>query len=134
MRRLVGLILLSTAVSCAPSPMVPPEPPPLPKDAVFFKEAPRVLFDRIVRTLQKDGYEVEADRPRLFVQTQPRELNGVSSGPLHFEGFFVVEVIPRRGGSSALIHFVVEPQLPGEREKLLKQLKPMEQPPDEEPY
>jgi len=117
-----GLLFVVAASGCAPTQMeLPPEHPPIPKDAVFFQEEAHHLFDRIVRMLEKGGYETETDRQHLFVQTRPKEVEA-ESGAIRFEGFFVVQVGPDRNGSFALIRFIVEPQIPGEREKLLKEL------------
>ena len=119
-----GLVLTMGLLGCAPSPMPPPpERVPVPKDAVFFSEDPRHLFDRIVRTLEKEGYETETDRLHLAVQTRPKEINLETEG-LHYEGYFVVYVGPDRNGSFAVIRFFAVPEIPDEREKLIKQLQP----------
>jgi hypothetical protein len=110
-------------VGCAGTMAQEPMPMPLPKDAVLYTAGARETFDRIVQTLEKNGYETEvADRQTGLIRTRPKVLEVKGEGPLRYTGFYVVQVGPRMGGSFAIIHFAVVPEIPGERDKLLRLL------------
>jgi hypothetical protein len=117
-------ILIVGMVGCAGTMAQEPPPMSLPKDAVLYTAGARETFDRIVQTLEKNGYETEvADRQSGLIRTRPKMLDVKGEGPLRYTGFYVVQVGPRRGGSFAIIHFAVLPEIPGEREKLLRLLE-----------
>jgi hypothetical protein len=98
--------------------------PPLPKEAILYEASARQTFDRIVRTLEKNGYETEIVDPQAgFIRSRPKDLDIKAGGQIQYKGFYVVRVGPRRGGAFAFIDFIVVPELPVERENLRKQLE-----------
>jgi hypothetical protein len=117
-------LVVAGMLGCAGTMAQEPPSMPLPKDAVLYTAGARETFDRIVQTLEKNGYETEvADRQSGLIRTRPKVLDVKGEGGLRYTGFYVVQVGPRMGGSFAIIHFAVLPELPGEREKLLRLLE-----------
>jgi hypothetical protein len=119
-----GILLVLGVAGCAGPRAEQMDRPSLPKEAVLYEAGARQTFDRIVKTLEKNGYETEiADRQAGFIKTRPRDLDIKGEGQMEYKGFYVVRVGPRREGSFAVINFIVVPDLPRERENLLKQLE-----------
>jgi hypothetical protein len=120
-----GFLLIVLGVAgCAGPRAQEMETPPLPKDAILYQATARQTFDRIVRTLEKSGYETEIVDPQAgFIRSRPKDLDIKTQEQIHYKGFYVVRVGPRREGSFALIDFIVVPELPAERENLRKQLE-----------
>jgi hypothetical protein len=117
------LLLLLTACATGPERREPPED--FSKDAVMFKFGYPAAFDRIVNALEAEGYDVAvADERAGFIQTHPKEINIASQEQaLQYLGLYRVQVDGDRDRSWALIQFLVIPELPGEREKLINRIQ-----------
>lgn len=92
----------------------------LPEDAVLYISDASVVFDRMISALEKNGYEIEIiDRAAGYIQTRPKDIDIQGNAALHYKGFYVIRVGPRRDGAFAVIRFAVVPELPKERDKLM---------------
>lgn len=119
---LIGGLLVLTG--CAAPLGEPPGELALPDEAVVYLSGPLETFDRIVSTLEKNGYETQVvDRRSGFIQTRPKTLELGDSKGIRYKGFYVIRVGPRRGGSFALVRFAVVPELAEERKRLLEMLE-----------
>ncbi|MDC4226795.1 MAG: hypothetical protein MPW15_21740 [Candidatus Manganitrophus sp.] len=87
----------------------------------MFKFGYPAAFDRIVNALEAEGYDVAvADERAGFIQTHPKEISITPEDPkLQYRGLYRIQVDGDRDRSWALIQFLVVPELPGEREKLV---------------
>lgn len=122
------MILLLTACASGPERREPPQD--FPKDAVMFQFGYPTAFDRIVNALKAEGYDMAvADERAGFIQTHPKDINITPPEPgLRYRGLYRIQVDGDRDRSWALIQFLVVPELPGEREKLVNRLQLGEQP------
>jgi hypothetical protein len=117
------LLLLLTACATGPERREPPED--FPKDAVMFQFGYSAAFDRIVGALEAEGYDIAiADERAGFIQTHPKEINVTPSEPgLQYRGLYRIQADGDRDRSWALIQFLVVPEMPGEREKLINRIQ-----------
>ncbi|MBI3802661.1 MAG: hypothetical protein HY282_02735 [Nitrospirae bacterium] len=116
------VILLFSACASGPERKEPEE---LPKDAVMFPFGYSTAFDRIGDALEAEGYDIAiADKQAGLIQTNLKDLAIAPEGSkLQYHGFYRVHVDGDRDRSWALIQFLVMPELPGEREKLISRIQ-----------
>jgi hypothetical protein len=121
---IVGVLGGVLAVACVPRYVR--EPPQLPANAVKFQVGYTKAFDRIVQTLQTDGFEIAAaDEERGIIETRPRELKASAGPGGPFEYRTVVSIRVGGGWSSswAVVHVLLVPSYPKEEERVIEQLK-----------
>lgn len=118
---LLPLFLLS---ACANTPERK-EPIDVPKEAVMFQYGYETAFDRTIRALEAEGYEVAiADRRSGIIQTHPKTLNVAAEGsPVQYRGVYMVRLDGDSERSWGVIRFALLPELPEEREKLVRALE-----------
>lgn len=82
-------------------------------------------FDRISQALEAEGYDVAiSDRRAGLIQTHPKTLPiAPEDSKLQYRGFYRIHVDGDRDRSWALIQFLVMPEMPGEREKLISRIQ-----------
>ncbi len=122
-KAILFIFLLLTA--CATGPERRETPQDFPKEAVMFQFGYPAAFDRIVNALEAEGYEVAvADERAGFIQTHPKNVNVTPEDPnLQYRGLYRIQVDGDRDRSWALIQFMVVPEMPGEREKLVNRIQ-----------
>jgi hypothetical protein len=121
-----GGVLCSVFVAAACAPMPRGEPPPLPEHTITFYTSYNASFDRILRTLRGDGYDIAvADREAGIIQTRPKALarEETNGGPLEYRTFFLIMVRGSWRESLATVDLVVLPSYPKERDTVIKQLE-----------
>lgn len=125
MKKAIPFILLFLLTACATGPERREPPEDFPKDAVMFQFGYSAAFDRIVSALEAEGYDIAvADERAGFIQTHPKEINITPAEPgLQYRGLYRIQVDGGRDRSWALIQFLVVPELPGEREKLVNRIQ-----------
>jgi hypothetical protein len=121
-------LLLIAACASAPERKEPPVE--FPKEAVMFQYGYPTAFDKTVQALESDGYEIAiADRRSGIIQTHPKVLNiAPEGGPIQYRGIYMIRLDGDSGRSWGVIRFGLLPELPGEREKLVKALQGEEAP------
>jgi hypothetical protein len=120
----VCAMTVMVATACVPRYLDGPSQ--LPEDAIRFQMSYPQTFDRIVRTLLDDGYTITvADRERGVIETRPRELKGAGElgGPFEYRTFLSIRVGGGWRDSWALVHVLLVPSYPKERERVIEQLK-----------
>ena len=100
--------------------------PPVPENAIRFQVGYPKAFDRIIQTLQNDGFEIAAaDREHGFIETRPRKLKAAEGANSPFEYQTVVSI--RAGGgwnsSWAAVNVMLVPSYPKEQERVIEKLK-----------
>jgi len=100
--------------------------PPVPENAIRFQVGYPKAFDRIVQTLQNDGFEIAAaDREHGFIETRPRKLKAAEGANSPFEYQTVVSI--RAGGgwnsSWATVNVMLVPSYPKEQERVIEKLE-----------
>ncbi|WDT75692.1 MAG: hypothetical protein MPW16_00315 [Candidatus Manganitrophus sp.] len=126
MKKAIPFILFLLLTACATGPeRMEAAPEDLPKEAVMFKFGYPAAFGRIVDALEAEGYDVAvADERAGFIQTHPKEIGVTPEDPkLQYRGLYRIQVDGDRDRSWALIQFMVVPELPGEREKLVNRIQ-----------
>ncbi|HZR45073.1 MAG TPA: hypothetical protein VFA47_00100 [Candidatus Manganitrophaceae bacterium] len=121
------LLLLA---ACATAPEMKEPPVDYPKEAVMFREGYQTVFDKTVHALEGDGYEIAvADRQAGIIQTHPKVLNIAPEGSqIQYRGVYMIRLDGDSGRSWGVIRFALLPELPGERENLVKALQGEEAP------
>jgi hypothetical protein len=102
------------------------EPPQLPENAVRFQVGYPQTFDRIVQTLQNDGFKIAAaDRERGIIETQPRELKASATpgGPFEYQTVVSIRVGGSRQSAWATVQVLLVPSYPKEQDRIIEQLK-----------
>jgi len=102
------------------------EAPPVPENAIRFQVGYPKAFDRIVQTLQNDGFEVvAADREHGIIQTRPRKLKAMEGANSPFEYQTVVSIRVGGGWNSswAAVNVMLVPSYPKEEERVIEKLK-----------
>lgn len=125
MKKAIPFIFFLLLTACASGPERREPPEDFPKDAVMFQFGYSTAFDRFVNALEAEGYDVAvADERAGFIQTHPKEINVPSTeAGLQYRGLYRIQVDGDRDRSWALIQFLVVPELPGEREKLVNRVQ-----------
>jgi len=121
---MVGALVMVLAAACAPR--YRDTSPPLPEDTLRFQTSYHKTFDRIVRTLQDDGYAIiVADRDLGVIETRPRLLKGDESqgGQFDYRTFLSIRVGGGWSDSWAIVHVLLVPGYPKERERVLQELQ-----------
>jgi len=101
-------------------------PPPVPENAVRFQVGYPKAFDRIVQTLQNDGFEIAAaDREHGVIETKPRELKASAGpgGPFEYRTVVSIRVGGGWNSSWATVNVLLVPGYPKEQERVIEQLK-----------
>lgn len=121
------LLLLA---ACATAPERKEPPAEFQKEAVMFQYGYPTAFDKTVQSLKADGYEIAiADRESGVIQTYPKVLNIAPEGSqIQYRGVYMIRLDGDSGRSWGVIRFALLPELPGEREKLVKSLQGEEAP------
>jgi len=116
-------LLLLAACATGPERREPPED--FPKDTVMFQFGYPTAFDRLVGALKEEGYDIAvADQRAGFIQTLPKNIGLTSEdAKLQYRGLYRIQVDGDRDRSWAVIEFLVVPELPGEREKLINRVQ-----------
>ena len=102
------------------------EAPPVPENAVRFQVGYPKAFDRIVRTLENDGFEVAAaDREHGVIETRPRELKASegAGGPFEYRTVVSIRVGGGWNSSWAAVNVMLVPSYPKEQERVIEKLK-----------
>lgn len=125
MKKAILFIVFLLLTACATGPERRETPQDFPKEAVMFQFGYPTAFDRIVNALEAEGYEVAvADERAGFIQTHPKDVNVTPEDPnLQYRGLYRIQVDGDRDRSWALIQFMVVPEMPGEREKLVNRIQ-----------
>lgn len=125
MKKAILFIVFLLLTACATGPERRETPQDFPKEAVMFQFGYPAAFDRIVNALEAEGYEVAvADERAGFIQTHPKDVNVTPEDPnLQYRGLYRIQVDGDRDRSWALIQFMVVPEMPGEREKLVNRIQ-----------
>jgi hypothetical protein len=100
--------------------------PPVPENAIRFQAGYPQVFDRIVRTLEADGFELAtADREHGVVETRPRELKAAASsaGPFEYQTVVSIRVGGTRNSAWATVQVLLVPSYPKEQDRIIEQLK-----------
>lgn len=127
----VFFLLFSLSVGCASKPERREPPPDFPRDAVMFQYGFNEAFERIVRALETQGYQVAfADRRSGRIETYPKEMTEVAQGAVQYRGVYMIRVDGDDDRSWGIIRFALLPELPGEREKLIGALQGTPPPPE----
>jgi hypothetical protein len=126
----VFFLSLFLLAACAAGPERKEPPTEFPKEAVMFQYGYPTAFDRTVRALEADGYElVIADREAGIIQTHPKVLNLAPEGSsIEYRGVYMIRLDGDSDRSWGVIRFALLPELPGEREKLVNALQGEETP------
>ena len=125
MKRVVGIAFFFLFSACAVAPEMKEPPPEFSKDAVMFQFSYATAFDKIVQALESEGYDIAiADERAGVIQTHPKELAVAPEGsPVKYRGLYMVQVDGDSRRSWAMIRFVLVPELPGEKEKLIQKIE-----------
>lgn len=125
MKKAILFIVFLLLTACATGPERREAPQDFPKEAVMFQFGYPAAFDRIVNALEAEGYDVAvADERAGFIQTHPKDVNVTPEDPnLQYRGLYRIQVDGDRDRSWALIQFMVVPEMPGEREKLVNRIQ-----------
>lgn len=102
------------------------EPPPMPENAIRFQVGYPKAFDRIVKTLQTDGFEIAAaDHEHGVIETKPRELKSAAGpgGPFEYRTVVSVRVGGGWNSSWAVVNVLLVPSYPKEQERVIEELK-----------
>ncbi len=121
---LIGAVVMMVTAACAPRYLEAPAR--LPEGAIRFQMSYPQAFDRIVRTLQRDGYDITvADRESGAIETRPRELKVPTEpgGPFDYRTFLSIRVGGGWRDSWAVVHVLLVPGYPKERERVMQQLQ-----------
>lgn len=131
MKRAILYILLLLLTACATGPDRREPPEEFSRDAVMFRFGYSTAFDRLVDALEAEGYDIAvADERAGFIQTHPREINvPPQDAGLQYRGLYRIQVDGDRDRSWALVQFLVVPELPGERERLINRIQGEPSPP-----
>ncbi|MBI3622294.1 MAG: hypothetical protein HY208_08930 [Nitrospirae bacterium] len=119
----VGAMVMALA-ACAPRYL--DASPKLPEEALRFQAGYPQTFDRIVRTLEEDGYAITvADRERGVIETRPRLVKGddAPGGPFDYRTFLSIRVGGGWRDSWAVVHVLLVPGYPRERERVIQHLQ-----------
>lgn len=116
--------------ACATGPEKKEPPVEFPKEAVMFQYGYPTAFDKTVQALEADGYDIAiADRQAGIIQTHPKVLNIAPEGSqIQYRGVYMIRLDGDSNRSWGFIRFALLPELPGEREKLVKTLQGEEAP------
>jgi hypothetical protein len=120
----IGVLGGVVAAACVPRYAM--ESPQLPENAVKFQVGYPQAFDRIVRTLETDGFEIAlVDRERGIIETRPRELKASAApgGPFEYRTVVSIRVGGGWNSSWATVHVVLVPNYPKEENRVIEQLK-----------
>lgn len=125
MKKAIPYILFFLLAACATGPERREPPEDFPKEAVMFQFGYSTAFDRLVGALEAEGYDIAvADERAGFIQTHPKEISvAPQDGGLQYRGLYRIQVDGDRDRSWALVQFLVVPELPGEREKLINRVQ-----------
>lgn len=125
MKKAIPAILFFLLAACATGPERKEPPEDFPKEAVMFQFGYSTAFDRLVGALEAEGYDIAvADERAGFIQTDPKEIRvAPQDGGLQYRGLYRIQVDGGRDRSWALVQFLVVPELPGEREKLINRVQ-----------
>lgn len=126
MKKAIPFILFLWLTACATgADRMEAAPEDLPKEAVMFQFGYPTAFGRIVDALEAEGYDVAvADERAGFIQTYPKKVDVATKDPnLQYRGLYRIQVDGDRNRSWALIQFMLVPEFPGEREKLLDRIQ-----------
>lgn len=124
-----GIWLAATVTGLMVAACVSPyyyQPPPVPQNAIRFQAGYPQVFDRIVRTLQADGFElVTADQEHGIVETRPRELKAAASpsGPFEYQTVVSIRVGGSRNSAWATVQVLLVPSYPKEQDRIIEELK-----------
>ncbi|MEW6324079.1 MAG: hypothetical protein AB1515_01695 [Nitrospirota bacterium] len=127
-----GLLVAIALVGCGPRMVI--EPPALPKEAITFQAGYTETFDRVLRALDAEGYDVViADRQRGYIETRPRTLaKPEGGGPFEYQTYLIVRVGGGWRESWATVRSLVLPGYPKERQQLIDRLQGGKSPPPPE--
>jgi hypothetical protein len=125
MKRVVWVACLFLLSACASAPERKEPPPEFTKDAVMFQLSYEAAFDKTVRALESEGYDVAiADKRAGVIQTHPKNLPiAPEEAPIRYRGLYMIQIDGDSDRSWAVIRFAVLPELPGEREKLIQKIQ-----------
>lgn len=130
MKSSIFFLSLFLLAACASGPERKEPPVEFPKEAVMFQYGYPAAFDRTIEALEADGYELAiADKRQGIIQTHPKMLNLTPEGsPIQYRGVYMIRLDGDSDRSWGIIRFALLPELPGEREKLVKALQGEEAP------
>lgn len=130
MKGSVFFLSIFLLAACASGPERKEPPTEFPKEAVMFQYGYPTAFDRTVRALEADGYELAvADREAGIIQTHPKVLNlAPEESSIAYRGVYMIRLDGDSDRSWGVIRFALLPELPGEREKLVNALQGEETP------
>jgi hypothetical protein len=100
--------------------------PPVPENAIRFQAGYPQVFDRIVRTLEADGFVLATtDQEHGIVETRPRELKAAAtpSGPFEYQTVVSIRVGGTRNSAWATVQVLLVPSYPKEQDRIIEQLK-----------
>ena len=125
MKRFVVFLSVFLLFACATQPERKEPPVEFPKEAVMFQYGYSTAFDKTVQALEAEGYELAiADRENGIIQTHPKVLGLASEGsPVEYRGVYMIRLDGDSARSWGVIRFALLPELPGEREKLVRALQ-----------
>lgn len=124
MKKTIPCLLILLLTGCATGPERREPPTDFPKDAVMFQFGYPTAFDRIIDALEAEGYDIAiADERAGFIQTHPKNIDLAQGDALQYRGFYRIQIDGDRDRSWAMIQFLVLPELPGEREKLINRIQ-----------
>jgi len=124
-KKTISFILLLMLTACATGPERREPPQDFPKEAVMFQFGYSTAFDRFVNALEAEGYDLAvADERAGFIQTHPKDVNVTAQEPgLQYRGLYRIQLDGDRDRSWAMIQFLVVPEMPSEREKLVNRIQ-----------
>jgi hypothetical protein len=131
----VFLLSIFLLCACATQPERKEPPMDFPKEAVMFPFGYPTAFDKTIDALEADGYELAiADRRAGVIQTHPKTMDLAPEGsPIQYRGVYMIRLDGDSDRSWGVIRFALLPELPSEREKLVKALQGEEAPGEEAP-
>jgi hypothetical protein len=126
----VYLLVMMLFSACATQPERREPSMDFPKEAVMFQFDYSTAFDKTVQALEADGYDVAvADQRSGIIQTLPKTLDLTPEGsPIKYRGVYMIRLEGDSKRSWGVIRFVLIPELPEEREKLVRALQGEEAP------
>ncbi|TAK07640.1 MAG: hypothetical protein EPO39_06135 [Candidatus Manganitrophaceae bacterium] len=125
MKKAIPYVLIFLLAACATGPERKEPPADFQKDAVMFQFGYSTAFDRLTEALEAEGYDIAvADERAGFIQTDPKTIDiKPEDARLQYRGLYRIQVDGDRDRSWAVIQFLIFPELPGEREKLINRIQ-----------